>query len=146
MSTPTPAPAPKDSSDSEPAPFDPHHFPRDLRDAQRTAAGLYLELHAYQKTLPWSCKPHPGWPDETERGRARRGRPETSGWTPEQAAEYDRLFEALRKATAAVQAHGWWERCKRNGVKGGDMVDVRQALKAAKGAVPLQQEDVQATA
>ena len=102
MRTPTPAPAPKDSSDSEPAPFDPHDFPRDLRDAQRTAAELYLELHAYQKTLPWSCEPHPGWPDETERGKERRGRPETPGWTPEQTAEYERLFEALRKATAAV--------------------------------------------
>ncbi|MER6424093.1 hypothetical protein [Streptomyces sp. NPDC001137] len=104
MSTPTPAPAAKDPSASEstatePAPFDPHDFPSDLRDAQR------------------------------------------------KAAEYgDRLYEALRSAAAAVQGHSWLERCAWHGIKGADIVAARQALKSAKGAVPLAREDVDTAA
>lgn len=60
------------------------------------------------------------------------------------------MFEELRQATAAVQAHGWWERCAKEGVTGGAMVGARMALKHADGAVPeaapLRQEDVDATA
>jgi hypothetical protein len=43
-----------------------------------------LPLHAYQKTLPWSREPHPGWLEGTEWGKE-RGRPETPGWTLKQA-------------------------------------------------------------
>ncbi|MFM9647808.1 hypothetical protein ACKI1S_16870 [Streptomyces galilaeus] len=141
MSTPAPALASKDPSApgpaaTEPAPFNPHDFPADLRDAQRKAAELYAELRAYQKTLAWAREPHAGWPEEVERGKERRGRPETPGWTPEQAAKYDSLFEALRKATAAVQGHGHWKDCRDHGIDGADMVAVRQALKHAEGAVP----------
>lgn len=55
-------------------------------------------------------------------------------------------IEDLRKATAAVQAHPWWERCEQEGIKGADLVATRMALKHADGAVPLRQEDVDATA
>ncbi|MFF8399875.1 hypothetical protein [Streptomyces sp. NPDC016172] len=151
MSTPAPAPAAKDPSapgpaTTEPAPFDPHAFPADLRAAQRTAAELYAALHAHQATLPWSREPDPGWPDETERGRERPGRPASPGWTDEEAAEFDRLMEELRGATAAVQTHPWWKRCKAEGIEGPALVQARQALKHAKGAVPLAREDVDAAA
>ncbi|MEU9355068.1 hypothetical protein AB0D65_29740 [Streptomyces griseoloalbus] len=136
MSTPAP----------DPAPFDPHAFPTDLVAAQRQAAELYAALHAHQATLPWSREPHEGWPDETERGRERPGRPASPGWTAEQAAEFDRLMEELRTVTAVVQSHKWWERCAAEGIKGADMVAARQALKHAKGAVPLVREDVDAAA
>ncbi|GAA2439371.1 hypothetical protein [Streptomyces glaucus] len=132
MSTPTP----------EPAPFDPHAFPADLLVAQRTAAELYAALHTLQARLPWSREPHDGWPEETERGREHPGRPASPGWTEDDAAEYDRLFAALRDATAAVQGHGWWERCKAEGIKGADLVAARMALKHAPGAVPLVRDDV----
>ncbi|MCG8971818.1 hypothetical protein [Streptomyces sp. CL12-4] len=132
MSTPAP----------DSAPFDPHAFPADLVAAQRQAAELYAALHAHQETLPWSREPHPGWPDETERGRERPGRPASPGWTDEQAAEFDRLLAELRAAAAAVQGHPWWERCEQEGIKGADMVAARQALKHAEGAVPLAREDV----
>ncbi|MFE1206406.1 hypothetical protein ACFW5V_32485 [Streptomyces sp. NPDC058762] len=133
---------------STPAPdtFDPHAFPADLVAAQRQAAELYAALHALQATLPWSREPHPGWPDETERGRERPGRPASPGWTAEQAAEFDRLMEELRAATAAVQCHTWWERCADEGVKGADMVAARQELKYAEGAVPLGRGDVETAA
>ncbi|MFE7212449.1 hypothetical protein ACFU93_21140 [Streptomyces sp. NPDC057611] len=124
------------------APFDPHDFPGDLVAAQHTEAELYADLHAFQKTLPWSREPHDGWPDEAERGREHRGRPASPGWTPEQAAEFGRLFVALRRAAAAVGGHKWWERCKREGIKGADLVAARMALKHAEGAVPTAREDV----
>ncbi|MGW4349002.1 hypothetical protein ACWEL8_28570 [Streptomyces sp. NPDC004690] len=63
-----------------------------------------------------------------------------------QTAEYDRLFEDLWEATALVQCHPWWERCKEEGVKGADMVAARQALMHAEGAVPLGRGDVEAAA
>ncbi|MEW2497530.1 hypothetical protein AB0942_28940 [Streptomyces nodosus] len=94
-------PAPKTAAA---APFDPHDFPGDLVAAQHTEAELYADLHAFQKTLPWSRESHDGWPDEAERGRERRGRSASPGWTSEQAAEFDRLFVALRRAAAAVGA------------------------------------------
>ncbi|MGW4087040.1 hypothetical protein ACWEGS_28810 [Streptomyces sp. NPDC004822] len=128
MSTPAP----------DPAPFDPHAFPDDLVAAQRTAAELYARLHALQARLPWSREPHDGWPAEPERGRERPGRPATPGWSETDAAEFDRLREELRAATAVVQTHGWWERCKQEGVQGAARVAARMALKHAEGAVPVQ--------
>ncbi|MFI8206649.1 hypothetical protein [Streptomyces sp. NPDC085937] len=147
MSTPAP----------DPAPFDPHAFPDDLVAAQRTAAELYAALHALQARLPWSREPHEGWPAETERGRERPGRPASPGWSQEEAAEFDRLLERLRAATAAVQTHAWWERCDREGIKGQALVAARMALKHAEGAVParsvpaaegaaLEQDDVRPAA
>ncbi|MER7497073.1 hypothetical protein ABT033_31310 [Streptomyces pharetrae] len=141
--SPTPAAA---SAQPDPVPFDPKAFPADLIAAQRTVAELFAALHAHQATLPWSREPHPGWTEETERGREQRGRPASPGWSEEDAAEYDRLFAALREATAVLQTHPWWGTCRANGVEGTDMVAVRQALKIAEGAVPLRQDDVQQTA
>lgn len=89
------------------------------------------------------------WPAESERGREHPGRPASPGWRDEEAAEYDGLFEALRKATAAVNRHEWWETCDRRGIKGGALVAARMALKHADGAVAalsLRQKDVAATA
>ncbi|MEU6325358.1 hypothetical protein [Streptomyces sp. NPDC047009] len=129
-------------TDAPDRPFSLLDFPADLRAAQRTAA----ELYAYQATLPWSREPHPGWPEDTERGTESRQRSATDGWSPDQAAEYDRLFAELRAATAAVQCDPWWKRCKQEGITGADLVATRQALKRAEGAVPLGQNDVAQTA
>ncbi|MGW2496200.1 hypothetical protein ACWCV2_17080 [Streptomyces pseudogriseolus] len=150
MST-APAPAPKDSTaprpaETAPAPFDPHAYPADLVAAQRRAAELYAALHALQARLPWSREPHPGWPESTERGREAPGRESSPGWPADAAAEYDQLLEDLRDATATVQCHPWWERCKAEGIEGPAMVKARQKLKHAEGAVPLAREDVDAAA
>ncbi|MFD5856108.1 hypothetical protein [Streptomyces chartreusis] len=144
MSTPAPAPAAKDSSTD--APFDPHGFPVDLVAAQRKAAELSERLRTLQAQLPWSREPHPGWPAEEERGRERPGRPESPGWTEQEAAEFDRLLEELRSSAAVVQTHPWWERCKAEGIEGPALVQARQALKRAEGAVLLARDDVDAAA
>ncbi|MFG2435779.1 hypothetical protein [Streptomyces sp. NPDC048508] len=139
-------PAPKDTTEPADAPFDPLAFPLDLLDTQLREATLYAELHALQAKLPWSREPHEGWPDDKERKRA--GRPATEGWSEEEAAAYDKLWGDLRAATAAVQGHAWWERCEKEGIKGGALVAARMALKHADGAVPasLQQADVETAA
>ncbi|MFD4791311.1 hypothetical protein ACFWN1_30575 [Streptomyces sp. NPDC058459] len=122
MTTPTPETSP---------PFDPLAFPTRLRDAQRKAADLYAELHDYQRTLPWSREPHPGWDAVEERGKERSRRPATDGWTPEQIATYDILRSDLRDAAAPVNTHGWWSECKDAGA---DLVATRQALKRTPAA------------
>lgn len=116
--------------------FDPHDFPADLIAAQCRAAELYAALHAHQATLPWSREPHPGWPDEAERGRDWRGRPASPGWTLSAADQFDQLLAKLRAATVLVQCHTWWEQCRGEGIKGAAMVAARQALRHVKGAVP----------
>ncbi|MET7826960.1 hypothetical protein ABZT23_20010 [Streptomyces sp. NPDC005386] len=139
-------PAPRDTTAPAGAPFDPLAFPLDLLDAQLLEATLYAELHVLQAKLPWSREPHEGWLDDNERKRA--GRPATDGWSEEEAAAYDKLCGDLRAATAAVQGHAWWERCEKEGIKGGALVAARMALKHADGALPaaLQQADVETAA
>ncbi|GHH22360.1 hypothetical protein [Streptomyces lanatus] len=137
----SPAPAPEQAS-AEEEKFNPRDFPQKLRDAQHRAAELYAELHALQARLPWSREPHDGWPEVTDRGREQAGREASPGWDPADAEAYDKLWEELREATAAVQTHGWWKTCRDHGVQGADLVAVRQALKTANGAVPLARDDV----
>ncbi|MFJ3673802.1 hypothetical protein ACIPSE_45905 [Streptomyces sp. NPDC090106] len=132
-----------ESTPSE-TPFDPAAFPPDLLEAQRRAAELFAALHVFQATLPWSREPSEGWPADKERKRS--GRDATDGWTAEQGERYDALREELREAAAAVNAHEWWRGCADEGVRGGALVDLRQVLKHADGAVPLRREDVAATA
>ncbi|MFD9395014.1 hypothetical protein ACFWBB_31080 [Streptomyces sp. NPDC060000] len=139
MSTATPPP---EQAPAEETPFDPHDFPQKLRDAQRRAAELYAELHSLQARLPWSREPHEGWPEVTDRGRERAGRAASPGWDPADAAAFDKLWEELLEATAYVHTHGWWKTCRDHGVEGADLVAARQALKSAKGAVPLARDDV----
>ncbi|MFE2534936.1 hypothetical protein [Streptomyces sp. NPDC059371] len=144
----TTAPTSKDDSSAQAtpadAPFDPLAFPKDLLDAQRREATLYAELHAHQAPLPWSREPHEGWAGDPD--QKRRGRPSTDGWSKDQADTYDKLWEDLRKATAAVQSHTWWDRCESEGIKGAALVAARMALTHADGAIPLQQADVETAA
>lgn len=143
MSATTPSP---EQAPAEEQPFDPLDFPQKLRDAQRRAAELYAEIRAAQARLPWSREPHEGWPEVTDRGREREGREPSPGWPAADAAAYDKLWEELREVTAYVQTHGWWKTCRDRGVQGADLVAARQALKTAKGAVPLVRDDVDTAA
>ncbi|MFC4463853.1 hypothetical protein ACFPH6_04590 [Streptomyces xiangluensis] len=89
----------------------------------------YGERPRFQKELAWSIAPHEGFND-TER-RRNTARPATEGWTPEQTAEYERLWSKLRELTAFVTGHAHWERCPKE-----KAVEARQALKHAPGATP----------
>lgn len=127
-----------DVTDDSPE-FDPFNFPADLISLQLRAATLYAELHEFQKTLPWSRVPHEGW-QATGQGGGLQGyessRPQTDGWTAEQGATYEQLFDGLRKATAEVQAHHHWHRCAID-----ITVRARMALKHAEGAVPARKTE-----
>ncbi|MFI1700295.1 hypothetical protein ACH419_30535 [Streptomyces bobili] len=123
-----PSTAPPSNAPAEPT-FDPLAFPDELVAAQKELHKTYTALHQFQKELAWSAVPHEGFND-TERWR-NTARPATGGWTPEQTAEYERLWSKLRELTAFVTGHAHWERCPKE-----KAVEVRQALKHAPGAVP----------
>lgn len=119
-------------------PSNPFNFPPDLIEAQKASAEAYETLHRYQATLPWSREPHEGWEAPVPaHGGALAGRqfsrPATQGWTAEQAAEYDRLWEACRTTSAAVFTHPHWET---ETVSGAPQFEARQALKRMPGALP----------
>ncbi|MFE1947284.1 hypothetical protein [Streptomyces massasporeus] len=78
----------------------------------------------------------------TDRGRERAGREPSPDWPAADAAAYDELWDELRDVTAIVQTHPWWKTCRVHGLHGPDLVAARQALKTAKGAVPLALGDV----
>ncbi|MEV0487289.1 hypothetical protein AB0I69_42655 [Streptomyces sp. NPDC050508] len=135
-----------DATDTPSDPSNPFSFPPELVEAQKAAAEAYEALHRYQATLPWSRVPHDGWEAPTPaHGGALVGpqssRPATQGWTSEQGAEYDRLWEACRTTSAAVSLHPHWAT-----FSGADQFEARQALKRMPGALPaikpVEQDDM----
>ncbi|MGW7090024.1 hypothetical protein ACWGH2_41945 [Streptomyces sp. NPDC054871] len=92
----------------------PFNFPAKLIEAQQAAAEAFAELHRYQATLAWSREPHEGWEaDKPAHGGVMHGfvssRPATEGWTEEQKAEYERLWEECREKSGIVHTHPHWE-------------------------------------
>ncbi|MFR0367503.1 hypothetical protein [Streptomyces sp. MCC20] len=124
-----PSTTPPEAAGDAPAeqPYDPFAFPDDLVAAQKELHETYAALHRFQKELDWSAAPHEGFTD-TERWR-NTTRPATDGWTPEQTAEYERLWSKLRELTAYVAGHKHWELCPKD-----KAVEARQALKHVPGA------------
>ena len=125
-----------DATDTDPS--NPFGFPPDLVEAQKASAEAFEALHRYQATLPWSREPHEGWEAPAPaHGGALVGRqfsrPASPGWTPEQTAEYDRLWEACRTTSAAVSTHPHWET---EAVSGAAQFEARQALKRMPDALP----------
>lgn len=114
--------------------FDPLDFPSDLVKAQREAVEAREELRRFAATLPWSREPHEGWEAPEQTGGMRgfsSARPATQGWTEEQTAEYERLWEECRKKSAKVYAHAHWGKC------GSRAYEARQALKRKPEAQPV---------
>ncbi|MET9528192.1 hypothetical protein [Streptomyces coeruleorubidus] len=127
-----------DSPAEAPA-FDPFAFPPALVAAQREAAEVEAELRRFQATLPWSREPQDGWEAPEQVGGMsgyRSSRPPSPGWTDEQKAEYDRLWELRRKTTLAVYAHEHWKAC------GAKAVEARQALKRVPEAQPVVKAEI----
>jgi hypothetical protein len=119
---------------AEPEPFDPFGFPSGLVTAARDAAEAREELRRYAVTLPWSREPHPGWeaPEQTGgMGGYRTSRPATDGWSEDQQARYDTLWEKWRETSALVYTHEHWGRC------GAKAYEARQALKRLPEAQPV---------
>ncbi|MGW5277589.1 hypothetical protein ACWEQP_34740 [Streptomyces sp. NPDC004044] len=63
-------------------------FPEDLRDAQLALHQTRAAYEQYAATLPWSAAPVPGW--EADKQLHRSGKPDSPGYTQEQAAEVAR--------------------------------------------------------
>ncbi|MFB6505544.1 hypothetical protein ACFC07_22365 [Streptomyces sp. NPDC056099] len=135
-----------DATDTPSDPSNPFNFPPKLIEAQRAAAEAYEELRRYQAKLPWSREPHDGWEAPTPaHGGVLNGfqssRPASPGWTDEQKAECDRLWEECRRTSAVVFVHPHW-----GNFEGPAQVEARQALKRMPGALPALKQDDLATA
>ncbi|MEU7636389.1 MULTISPECIES: hypothetical protein [unclassified Streptomyces] len=100
-----------------------YDFPQDLREAQ-------LELHQVQsaladlyKRLPWSVEPLPGWTHTKENGHFHEtARPESPGWTDEEAAQVSELRTRRLGLAEHVVTHPFWATCD-------DTPGARSALK-----------------
>ncbi|MGW4983922.1 hypothetical protein [Streptomyces mirabilis] len=115
------------------APFDPLKFPSDLPDLQKELHQTYSELHRFAKTLPWPLESHSGIND-TDRWR-NVVRPATEGAAPQDAAEYERLRQDLRRLAALVNGHRHCAKCG----AGDGLMKARQGLKHAPGAIPAKE-------
>lgn len=96
-------------------------FPADLVAAQRELTQTRDQHVQLCAGLPWSAEPHPGW-DDTAAGGTRRE--PSDGYTPEDAAELQRLHERLRELAAIVTTHAFWST-----LEGPDRIKARTALK-----------------
>lgn len=101
-------------------------FPQDLLDAQAVLDETRAACDAYARTLPWSAEPLPGWQEEKQPYTSfRSGKPDSPGYTDEQAAEVARFRARLLELSIAVSTHPFWATLD------GDVVAARMALKHA---------------
>ncbi|MFE7352404.1 hypothetical protein ACFU8Q_04170 [Streptomyces sp. NPDC057543] len=101
-------------------------FPQDLRDAQLSLHQTRAAYEQYATTLPWSAGPMPGWEGEKQlHSSYRSGKPDSPGYTEEQASELARFQDELRRLSIEVTTHPYWSTLD-SGV-----VEARMALKHA---------------
>lgn len=80
-----------------------HDFPEDLAKAQLALHRARTELAALYARLPPHAVPTPAWTD-------RRGvrRPASPGWSGDQTAVVDALWERQRELAAFIHGHPFW--------------------------------------
>ncbi|WP_331763161.1 hypothetical protein OG571_47445 (plasmid) [Streptomyces sp. NBC_01369] len=101
-------------------------FPQDLLDAQATLHEARAGYQEYAKTLPWSAEPMPGWESDKQlHSNYISSKPDSPGYTEEQAAEVRRFQDELRRLSAEVMTHPYWATLNEN------VVAARMALKHA---------------
>ncbi|MFD3565804.1 hypothetical protein [Streptomyces sp. NPDC058667] len=111
---------------------DPYGFPEDLKSLQARLHQARAEYRALCRALPWSVsvsvEPLPGWPGTVHphTGKVTGGREPSPGYTPEQAAEEQRLWDLVRELSVAVSTHPYWSELER----GPELVKARMALKS----------------
>ncbi|BDT39483.1 hypothetical protein [Streptomyces yaizuensis] len=103
---------------------DDYTFPGDLRDAQARLHEVRAEYGALCRELPWSAAPLPGWEDDRRHPGYRSSRPDSPGYTPDQAAEVDRLHAQMLDLAQLIVTHKHWK-----GLSGPTLVKARTALK-----------------
>ncbi|MGW9122360.1 hypothetical protein ACWGRV_38195 [Streptomyces sp. NPDC055663] len=104
-----------------------YDFPQDLRDAQLALHETRAACEQYAKTLPWSAEPMPGWENDKQlHSTYISSKPDSPGYTEDQAAEVTRFRARLLELSTTVSTHPFWE-----SVEAGDQVEARMALKHA---------------
>ncbi|WP_435972340.1 hypothetical protein [Streptomyces sp. Qhu_M48] len=95
---------------SEDTPTDPHQFPADLKRLQAELHHARAEHRALCRALPWSVERLPGWPGTAHphTGEVTGGREPSPGYTPDQAAEEQRLWDRVRDLSIEVSTHPYW--------------------------------------
>ncbi|WP_331756320.1 hypothetical protein OHA04_45445 (plasmid) [Streptomyces sp. NBC_01590] len=100
-------------------------FPQDLLDAQAALRETRAAYEEYAKTLPWSAEPMPGWESDKQlHSNYISAKPDSPGYTEEQAAEVARFRARLLELSIAVSTHLYWA-----ALSGEDVVAARMALK-----------------
>ncbi|MEE1812633.1 hypothetical protein [Streptomyces sp. BE133] len=103
------------------------NFPQDLLDAQAALHETRAGYEEYAKTLPWSAEPMPGWESDKQlHSNYISAKPDSPGYTEEQAAEVARFRARLLELSITVSTHPFWD-----SVDVGDRVKARMALKHA---------------
>ncbi|MER5277756.1 hypothetical protein ABT025_18635 [Streptomyces sp. NPDC002809] len=101
-------------------------FPQDLLDAQASLAETRAASEEYAKTLPWSAVPMPGWEANKQlHSNYISSKPDSPGYTDEQAAEVARFRARLLELSTTVMTHPFWA------TVGDDVVKARMALQHA---------------
>lgn len=102
-------------------------FPQDLREAQVALHRTRAECEEYARTLPWSVEPMPGWEaDKQLHSTYVSAKPESPGYSDEQAQRIADHRARLLELSTAVSTHPFW-----GAVDSGDVVAARMALKHA---------------
>jgi hypothetical protein len=105
---------------------DAYDFPQDLLDAQLALHETRAAYEEYAQTLPWSAVPMPGWEaDKQLHSNYISGKPDSPGYTDEQAAEVARFQARLVELSTLVSTHPYWASL------GEGVVMARMALKHA---------------
>ncbi|WP_329203880.1 hypothetical protein [Streptomyces sp. NBC_01435] len=102
-------------------------FPQDLLDAQVALDQTHTAYQEYAKNLPWSAEPMPGWESDKQlHSNYISSKPDSPGYTEEQAADVARFRARLLELSITVSTHPFWD-----SVDTGDRVAARMALKHA---------------
>ncbi|MFB6990270.1 hypothetical protein [Streptomyces sp. NPDC056304] len=104
-----------------------YHFPEDLRAAQLALHQTRATSEQYATTLPWSAEPMSGWESDKQlHSTYRSGKPDSPGYTEEQAADVTRFRAELLRLSTEVVTHPYWQ-----SLSGPDLVDARMVLRHA---------------
>ncbi|WP_098007788.1 hypothetical protein [Streptomyces sp. sk226] len=102
-------------------------FPEDLLAAQAALHRTRHQTDEYARTLPWSVEPMPGWEADKQLHSAyRSSKPDSPGYTTEQAEELGRLRAELLRLSEVVMTHPFW-----GTLEAGTVVEARMRLKHA---------------
>ncbi|MFB7076438.1 hypothetical protein [Streptomyces sp. NPDC056308] len=101
-----------------------YDFPQDLCDAQAALHETRTAYEQYAKALPWSAEPMPGWESDKQlHSNYVSGKPDSPGYTEEQAAKVRDFQARLLELSTTVATHPYWET-----LSGPDLVKGRTAL------------------